>query len=208
MIYFDIGCNSGQWIAERYNLVDTFIGVEPNPKTFNKALERFKDNKNVFILNCAVSDKSGEIDFYPEIYDPSAVASTASRFWIEKGRFAGVCGWPEAIKVKAITLDDLIAEYGMPVHIKIDVEGYEINVLKGLTQTVPSLSFEYTEELKSNVISCVYYLEGLGFTKFSITETDKVNPDYAMIAGELVRQIHYTFDETKKELWGMIYAYV
>ena len=44
--------------------------------------------------------------------------------------------------METITLDDLISTYGRPFYIKIDVEGYEAKVLKGLRTAVPYLSFE------------------------------------------------------------------
>ena len=42
------------------------------------------------------------------------------------------------------TLDRLIAQHGVPSFIKIDVEGFEDQVLAGLTHPVPALSFEFT----------------------------------------------------------------
>jgi hypothetical protein len=44
--------------------------------------------------------------------------------------------------VETITLEQMISTYGRPFYIKIDVEGYELNVLKGLQTAVPYLSFE------------------------------------------------------------------
>ena len=49
------------------------------------------------------------------------------------------------------TLDKLIEQYEVPSFIKIDVEGYELEVLKGLTRLVPALSFEFTVVVKEKV---------------------------------------------------------
>ena len=40
------------------------------------------------------------------------------------------------------TLDSLIEKYGAPSYIKIDVEGYELEVIKGLSTSVQLISVE------------------------------------------------------------------
>ncbi len=45
-------------------------------------------------------------------------------------------------KVKVEVLENFIHKFGTPKYIKIDVEGYELEVLKGLQTAVPLLSFE------------------------------------------------------------------
>ena len=58
------------------------------------------------------------------------------------------------------TLDALIENYGMPDFIKIDVEGYELEVLKGLTQPIRMISFEYTiPEQYNSVLECIKIVE-------------------------------------------------
>jgi len=41
------------------------------------------------------------------------------------------------------TLDQLIATYGRPKYIKIDVEGYELPVIGGMHAKIDLISFEY-----------------------------------------------------------------
>ena len=67
-------------------------------------------------------------------------------------------------KIEIITLDSLINEYGNPDFIKIDVEGFELDVLKGLTKNFKCLSFEYTvPEKTENLIACLGILNKLPF---------------------------------------------
>ena len=51
--------------------------------------------------------------------------------------------WDRRQRVRMVTLDGLIARYGVPRYIKIDVEGFEIEVLAGLSQAVPLISVEF-----------------------------------------------------------------
>jgi hypothetical protein len=52
--------------------------------------------------------------------------------------------WDNVISVPLVTLDELIARYGEPQFCKIDVEGFEHEVLSGLSQPLPALSFALT----------------------------------------------------------------
>lgn len=56
--------------------------------------------------------------------------------------------WSEEQRVETVTIDTLVNEYGEPDFIKIDVEGWEREVIKGLTRPVKALSFEFNTLLK------------------------------------------------------------
>ena len=53
----------------------------------------------------------------------------------------------------------MIVRYGLPKFIKIDVEGYELEVLKGLTYAVDLISFEYIPEQIHKAIDCISQIE-------------------------------------------------
>lgn len=68
-----------------------------------------------------------------------------------------------------ITLDQLVADYGEPKFIKIDVEGFESEVLSGLSRTVPALSIEWTPEFPENTRACLRHLMTLGDYEFNMS---------------------------------------
>ncbi|NBD17585.1 MAG: FkbM family methyltransferase [Cyanobacteria bacterium] len=76
------------------------------------------------------------------------------------------------ISVDITTLDLLISQYGHPKFCKIDVEGFELSVLKGLTSSINVLCFEYHldrgESEIQKTIACLYYLSELTDTVLKV----------------------------------------
>jgi len=65
--FLDIGANDGVTLSNVRALAE--LGwkgslIEPSKKTFDKAVENYKGFKNIYIHNCAISDKTGHFDFY------------------------------------------------------------------------------------------------------------------------------------------------
>lgn len=65
--FLDIGANDGVTLSNVRALAE--LGwkgslIEPSKKTFDKAVKNYKRFKNIYIHNCAISDKTGHFDFY------------------------------------------------------------------------------------------------------------------------------------------------
>jgi FkbM family methyltransferase len=69
-----------------------------------------------------------------------------SEKWISRveqsGRFRKSVTWTDWQDVETTTLDSLISEYGVPHYLKVDVEGFETSVFRGLHTAISYLSFE------------------------------------------------------------------
>ena len=176
-LIFDIGFNVGEFTQTCFNKYKecSVIAVEANPNLCNAVSQHFFTNYNFSLLNNLVSNNEGEeIDFY--ICHNATGVSTASTKFMENSRFtkgsknveANSIKWAEPIKVQSITVDAMIERYGMPDLIKIDVEGYELNVLSGLTQKANDICFEWHEEEKDNLYKILEHLQSLGYEQFGV----------------------------------------
>lgn len=159
-LVFDVGCNVGDKSNIFLSLGAKVIGFEPQYIPYNVALNRFKDNNRFFIENIALGDKIGTEIIY--IADVDTISSMSVNFIkeVKKSRFFN-SKWNDGEKVNINTIDNIIKIYGIPKFIKIDVEGYELNVLNGLTNSIDCISIEFNPEMLNNTIECIEYIDKL-----------------------------------------------
>ena len=65
------------------------------------------------------------------------------------------------------TLDDLIAAHGEPAFCKIDVEGFEADVLRGLSRPLRALSFEYLPMAHDAALAVLDLVESKGSYRYN-----------------------------------------
>ena len=170
-IVFDIGANVGNRVASFLECDAKVIAVEPQPDCVRILTNKF--GNEIIIENVGLSEAEGELEMH--ISTDSTVSSFSEEYINNtKDRFK-YSKWVETIKVPITTLDNLIVKYGVPKFCKIDVEGYELHVLKGLHKNIPFLSIEYcVPEMKDQLRSCVQYLNELstdGQFNYSVGES-------------------------------------
>lgn len=154
---FDIGANMGSRVASFLMLKARVVAVEPQEICMNELKKTFHDHP-VYFEKKGVGAKQGmEVMFIAT----NSLISSFSKSWIDvmkdKHRKNN---WDRSEQVEITTLDLLIEKYGLPAFIKIDTEGYELEVLKGLSQPVKDLSFEYTlPDPQEKTIACINIIE-------------------------------------------------
>jgi hypothetical protein len=77
------------------------------------------------------------------------------------------------LEVPVTTLDALIEHHGLPRFCKIDVEGYEAEVLAGLSHRIPALSVEFLGGALDIAEACVRRLEALSGYEFNAIEGEE-----------------------------------
>jgi FkbM family methyltransferase len=139
---FDIGANLGQKAEVFLACGARVIVVEPNSFCLPTLKFHFAKNQRAVIVPQAVGSAVGMIDLHVHGTDSTAsVNENWDRAVFGPGRTTAV------LTVPVITLDALIERFGAPHFIKIDVEGFEVEVLRGLSRPVPLLSFEYHSDI-------------------------------------------------------------
>lgn len=177
-LVFDVGANIGNRINAFLNLNAKVIAVEPQPQCISILKQRF--GTKVIIEEIGLSSAAGTGIMH--IADVSTI-STLSKEFIEKTSVTRFQKnkWESTIEIKLSTLDQLIAKYGTPVFCKIDVEGYEEEVLRGLHHSIPYISFEYCvpemQKQLSNNINLVHSLNTDYLFNYSIGETMNLELD-------------------------------
>lgn len=143
-VAFDIGANEG-FITEIFLKKQlSVVAVEPDPRNIAILTRRFGENEKFHLLPYAAASNSGTGEFY--LQKKGTAFSTVNPKWkqlIEKGKYRFHHSYNEVpLNVQLITVDVLIQVYGSPSFIKIDVEGYETEVMKGLSHKIPIIIFE------------------------------------------------------------------
>jgi len=164
MLLFDIGANRGDAVAAGLNKgFDKIIAVEAAPRVFKSLVSNFIYNPAVVPLCYAVSDTTGNVvEFYECVEDG---LSTLDKQWLTNPNMPYNGKEYRTITAKTVTIEHLVDLYGEPDLMKIDVEGGEWLVFKGMTQKHGMLTFEWTEATLPEHCDQLEYLASLGYTE-------------------------------------------
>lgn len=129
-VFLDIGSNAGFHALCAASSFETVYAFEPTPDTFERLQNNINLNgfQNVHAARLALSSEAGYAKFY--VSDGHCGGNTMLASHNGEQR--------QAIEVEMTTLDDFVASKGIEGIdlIKIDVEGFEAEVLKGARKTI------------------------------------------------------------------------
>ncbi len=166
---FDVGANVGNRVRILRRLGCPVVAVEPQSRCFAALAAEFGRDPGVVLRRQALGRAPGRATLAISAND---VLSTLSAEFREattrSGRFADE-RWDRTEEVEVTTLDALIAQHGVPDFVKIDVEGFELDVVSGLGQPVALAALEWTPELTDRTIACVEHLARLGMSEFNLS---------------------------------------
>jgi FkbM family methyltransferase len=165
---FDVGAHAGNRVRCWRQLGARVVAIEPQPDFVRILRWLYGRDGGVEIVPLAVGRSEGVAELL--VSERTPTVTTLSQRWVEEvqrdPRFAGVA-WERRERVRVVTLQSLIERHGEPQFVKVDVEGFEAEVLAGLATPVRGLSFEYLPATRAVALECIERLEALGRYRYN-----------------------------------------
>ena len=162
-LVFDIGAHAGNHVRSLVALGCRVVAIEPQPDFARVLRFFFGAPPAVTILEMGVGEQAGRASLSISERTPTVTSLAAGWRDARAGDtdFAEV-RWNRSLDIDVTTIDALIARFGAPAFVKLDIEGSEPAALAGLSSAVPALAFEYLPRALDNVEACVDRLRALG----------------------------------------------
>jgi FkbM family methyltransferase len=139
-VVIDVGANDGDYgreIRDR-GYRGRIVSFEPNPVAFERLEQKITGDQNWSAYQCGVGDKDGELEFSIAVND----AMSSFKGLTEFGKSTGAKQAATAC-VKVIRLDTFLSEHpdllGC-VYLKIDTQGFEVEVLRGAGEMLEQIT--------------------------------------------------------------------
>ncbi|MFZ0547269.1 MAG: FkbM family methyltransferase [Candidatus Promineifilaceae bacterium] len=174
-VLFDVGANIGFFTVISAKLVGPqghVYAFEPLPDNFSALSHNIalNDFSNVTLINSAVADESGQGELLVAYYSGGSSLSTVA---------TPPPDLKESMVVQTVAVDDFLADGSKrrPKMVKIDVEGAELTVMRGMVETIrrdhPVILYEIDDadsaEYERKAKECADFLIGFGYRITPIT---------------------------------------
>ncbi|OQX28742.1 MAG: hypothetical protein B0D92_07345 [Spirochaeta sp. LUC14_002_19_P3] len=205
---FDVGAHLGNRTRVLADLGADTVSFEPQPACRGLLENWYGEDARIKLEFTALGAQAGQTEMLLSSRHPT-LAST-DRAWVEDvGKTAEFQGiqWDARHKIAVHTLNDMISRYGMPAFIKIDAEGHEPAILKGLSAPVKAVSFELLGQQRHRAIACIDRLETLGTYRFNYSpgETMRLSLSHFVRADEMKAIVNsYSSGQRSADIYAIL----
>jgi FkbM family methyltransferase len=133
----DVGANAGQYydfLRNEVGYCGPVLSVEPIPSFAQRLAQRAEGHSGWRIENLALGPSAGRVEF--NVMEHSEFSSILAPAEFTKNYFSHAGEIRESVNVAMETLDQLIARHrdflGGRIYLKLDTQGYDLLVMKGL----------------------------------------------------------------------------
>ena len=178
----DVGAHAGNRVRCWRSLGARVLAVEPQPDFVTLLKLLYGRDGGVKIVPTALGRTPGEASMLVSERHPTVTTlSPAFLDDVAADPTFDHVQWSEPTTVQVQTLQSLVDRWGVPDFVKIDVEGYEAEVLGGLHTPVRALSFEYLVATREVALECVDQIAAFGRYRFNWSTGEShvlVSPDW------------------------------
>ncbi len=161
-LVFDVGANQGEY-AEIFAADGArVIAIEPNP-AFRARLEKLAKIRSIVPEFCAVGDAEGSATLNVCSEPGYSTLQPELIEWTKDSPDYQDVQWTAKVTVPVVTLNALAERHGQPVFVKIDVEGFEHEVIRGMQFNPRFISFEFGARRKQIALQCINDLGKRGY---------------------------------------------
>ena len=153
----DVGAHRGEFLETMLKIekINSFYIFEPQKKIFNELNKKFSENKRVTLFNYALDkdiknrklkiNKLSMTSTLSEINEQSLYLKFKNLLTFSKSNFV------DEYEIKTNTIDNIFKSINLhKTLIKIDVEGFELNVIKGSLEKLKEVPFILMENQFGN----------------------------------------------------------
>jgi FkbM family methyltransferase len=175
-LIYDVGAHKGEDTAYYLRKGFRVVAVEADPILAGGLREKFSadiESGQLAVVEAAVAETPGEVEFFHN--EQSSVWGTIHREWAERNEQMGAPS--SRVKVQAVRFEDLLAKYGVPYYLKVDIEGADMLCVSALTSTKDRPKFVSVESSKVSWAALLRefdVLESLGYKRFQVINQARV----------------------------------
>jgi FkbM family methyltransferase len=166
-LIMDFGAYGGEdaqfYLAKGFSVISIEANIEFARKAIARNQEAFEAGR-YHVLNAAIAEQSGEVDFFVHQHGDWSSVEKNSRF--TAGQF-------KAVRVAAVTADEVFKEFGVPYYVKIDIEGMDHAVIDAICRLREKPRF-VSFEISPKASGCGEQLQQAGYARFKLVAQHEV----------------------------------